>query len=242
MKLKLPQLTAELSLLTSCTDGILVLAAGGRPPHSSWLQQTVSDTSALWAVDRGIDACRLAGLVPHRLIGDADSATGESWQWAEQHDVPIDRYAPAKDLTDFQLALELSRSDFFHCFILAVGAFGGRLDHALSLLYSLVGDGRPGCMADQQEVLLLIRGGESAEIMLHEEAAEELSAVSLLPLSSACTGVSLSGVRWPLENAEITQKLPYAVSNELLPGTKKISVSLTDGVMGFYMMFGKLEA
>ena len=97
-------------------------------------------------------------------------------------------------------------------------------------------------MGDQQEVLLLIRGGESAEIMIHEEAAEELSAVSLLPLSSACTGVSLSGVRWPLENAEITQKLPYAVSNELLPGTKKISVSLTDGVMGFYMMYGKLEA
>lgn len=242
MKLILPQLTAELSPAVSCDGSILIMAAGGRPPQTKWLQQTVTGTGTLWAIDRGVDACHQSGLLPHRLIGDADSADGDSWHWAEQQGVPIDRYAPAKDLTDFQLALELSRRDFEQSVLIVTGAFGGRLDHAFSLLYSLVGDGRSGCLADEQEILLLLRGGESAEITLRAEAADSLSALSLLPLAPICRGLSLSGVRWPLEDTVLTQQLPYAVSNELLPQTKKISVSLADGVVGIYFVFGSLTA
>ena len=39
MKLILPQLTAELSPAVSCDGSILIMAAGGRPPQTKWLQQ-----------------------------------------------------------------------------------------------------------------------------------------------------------------------------------------------------------
>lgn len=242
MKLKLPQLTAALSLRTVIDSLPLVLVAGGRPPKPDWLQKLAEDNDdpLVWAIDRGIDSCHQTGIIPRRLLGDADSARSASWKWAERQGVPIDRFPAAKDLTDFQLALQLSRTDYENRFLLATGSFGGRLDHAFSLLHSLTGDGRPGCLADDQEVMIILRGGETAGIALRE-TADKVTALSLLPLSPSCSGVSIDRVRWPLERAELTRSLPYAVSNELLPEAKKISVSLTDGVLGIYLLFGSLK-
>lgn len=243
MKLKLPQLTATLSLRTVIDGPPLILVAGGRPPKPDWLRKLAEDNDdpPVWAIDRGIDSCRQAGIIPRRLLGDADSARPASWKWAERQGVPVDRFPAAKDLTDFQLALQLSRTDYENRFLLATGSFGGRLDHAFSLLHSLTGDGRPGCLADDQEVMIILRGGETAGIALRE-TADKVTALSLLPLSPSCSGVSIDRVRWPLERAELTRSLPYAVSNELLPEAKKISVSLTDGVLGIYLLFGSLKA
>ncbi len=243
MKLKLPQLIATLSLGTGIDSLPLVLVAGGRPPKPDWLRKLAENNNdtPFWAIDRGIDSCRQAGIIPRRPLGDADSARSTSWKWAEQQEVPIDRFPAAKNLTDFQLALQLSQTDYGNRFLLATGAFGGRLDHAFSLLHSLTGDGRPGCLADHQEVVIILRGGEAAGIAFRE-TDNKVAALSLLPLSPNCSGVSVSGVRWPLEKAALTQKLPYAVSNELLQEAKKISVSLTDGVLGIYLLFGSLKA
>lgn len=243
MKLNLPQLTATLSLGTGIDGLPLVLMAGGRPPKPDWLRKLAENNndSPIWAIDRGIDSCHRAGIVPRRLLGDADSARSTSWEWAKRQGVPIDLFPAAKNLTDFQLALRLSQADYGNRFLLATGAFGGRLDHAFSLLHSLTGDGRPGCLADDREVMIILRSGETAAVSLHETDSK-VTALSLLPLSQNCSGVTIDRVRWPLENAVLTRNLPYAVSNELLPGTKKISVSLTDGVLGIYLLFGSLKA
>lgn len=246
MKLNLPQLTADLSLRSAVEDLPLLLVAGGRPPKKEWLKKLTekNNNAPVWAIDRGVESCQQSGILPCRLLGDADSARSDSWQWAEQQGVPVDRFPPAKDLTDFQLALRLSRADYGSRFLLTTGAFGGRLDHAFSLLHSLTGDGRPGCLADHQEVLLILRGGEAAKVSLSKTGGN-VTALSLLPLSPVCSGVSIDGVRWPLTKAELTQALPYAVSNELLRSSKaakKISVSLTDGVLGIYLLFGSLSA
>ena len=245
MKLDLPQLTAELSSPIFCDRKdrpILSLVAGGRPPQTDWLKQTAAHNTALWAIDRGLDSCHRAQLLPTRLIGDADSASSESWQWAERHGVPVDKFAPAKDLTDFQLALDISRQSFPDSFLLVSGAFGGRLDHAMSLLFTLAHDGRPCCLADEREVLLILRSGDKADITINDKSQGDLTAVSLLPLTAKCDGLSINGVRWPLEGATLTQQLPYAISNEMLSSAKKISVSLTDGVVGVYMLFGTMTA
>lgn len=243
MKLKLPQLIATLSLGPGIDILPLVLVAGGRPPKPDWLRKLAENNNdtPIWAIDRGVDSCHQAGIIPRRLLGDADSARSASWKWAERQGVPIDRFPAAKNLTDFQLALQLSQAEYGNRFLLTTGSFGGRLDHAFSLLHSLTGDGRPGCLADDQEVMIILRGGETARIALRE-TDNKVTALSLLPLSQNCSGVSIDQVRWPLEKAALTRNLPYAVSNELLPEAKKFSVSLTDGVLGIYLLFGSLEA
>ena len=61
--------------------GELLLAGGGRAPAADWLCQAAGGRQ-LWCIDRGIDCCHRAGIVPLRLIDESDSATAEASPWA----------------------------------------------------------------------------------------------------------------------------------------------------------------
>lgn len=58
-------------------------------------------------------------------------------------------------------------------------------------------------------------------ILLHNEEHLTLNlkqtpkAISLLPLGGTCSGVSINGVYWPLDQVMLNNNLPYAVSNEV---------------------------
>ncbi|MDO4952555.1 MAG: hypothetical protein Q4E34_01855, partial [Synergistaceae bacterium] len=99
--LKLPKLTIE----TQYPDDTVLFVLGGRQPDAEWLKALDFQTG-VWAVDKGADVCRAAGIVPEMLIGDCDSADKEIWKiFAENGVTCADKYPADKDLTDFQLAL-----------------------------------------------------------------------------------------------------------------------------------------
>lgn len=206
--------------------GELLLAGGGRAPASNWLCQAASGRQ-LWCIDRGIDCCHRAGLVPLRLIGDGDSATEQSWQWAEENKVPIAKFPVKKDYTDTQLALEMAAAE--QKYVVLTGAMGGRFDHAYSTIFSFGHSNIQGCIADEQETVFFLRGKEKITLTLRRHAR----AISLLPLTAAASGVTIQGVYWPLQDAELTQGLPYAVSNEA--AGEKISIALDNGILAVYI-------
>ena len=121
-----------------------LLVLGGRAPSPSWLSEFGS-RGEVWAVDRGVEACRAAGIIPRRLVGDCDSASAESWRWAADNGVPVERYQSDKDLTDFQLALELFREKNKGRAkkIFLTGAWGGRFDHLWSLVLTFLNFSSP---------------------------------------------------------------------------------------------------
>ena len=206
--------------------GELLLAGGGRAPAPNWLCQAASGRQ-LWCIDRGIDCCHRAGLVPLRLIGDGDSATEQSWQWAEENKVPIAKFPVKKDYTDTQLALEMAAAE--QKYVVLTGAMGGRFDHAYSTIFSFGHSNIQGCIADEQEAVFFLRGNEKISLTFQKHA----KAISLLPLTAAASGVTIQGVYWPLQDAELTQELPYAVSNEA--DGEKITIALADGILAVYI-------
>ena len=209
------------------------MVAGGRTPELSWLKAAAAGRT-LYCVDHGADACRAAGLSPSFFIGDGDSAGEDTLKWLQSSNAEIRRYPPEKDKTDTQLALELvakKKDDF----VILSGCFGGRFDHLFSLLYSFVGSSVRGCLADEREFLFVLRGGESVEIEL--DAVPQ--SVSLLPLSLECTGVSLSGVHWPLSGAVLRQDNPYAVSNRLASAENRIKAENGSGILAFYLCWNE---
>ncbi|MDO5116211.1 MAG: thiamine diphosphokinase [Synergistaceae bacterium] len=210
-----------------------LMALGGRPPAPSWLSGLKFD-GEVWAVDRGIDICRAAGIVPQMLIGDGDSATREGWLWAEERGVPIRRYQSDKDLTDFQLALDIFRENNKNEVkrIFLTGAFGGRFDHLWSTAITFLNFSAPHvpfCAADDKEGLLILREGE--EYSLSFQRLPE--AVSLISFSEESRGVRLEGVRWPLDGARLSYGFPYAVSNRLNDG-RRAKISCESGRLGLY--------
>lgn len=239
LDLKLPQIDAIFS--PPRVSRRLFLVAGGRVPDGDWLRKAYRKEDLLWAVDRGLEICLEAGLVPDRVIGDFDSVSKGVLERAIQLGVPVDRFPAEKDLTDLQLALKTAGEEHGPLKVLVSGCWGGRFDHNFSNLYSLVWAREWNLdvvsMADEREVLFFLEG--PGELALTVEASPH--ALSLLALSPVCRGVSVSGVRWELQQEDLFLERPFAVSNRLMSGKRNCRVSLEEGTLGVYLNWTEKE-
>lgn len=228
----LPQLRCHFE--KKLPDSQVLLVAGGRPPESEWLIQA-ADHFSVWCVDSGIDSCQASNVIPERLIGDGDSATLRGWAWGNALGIPVEVYPPEKNLTDLQLALQKVGLLHEQALVVVTGVWGGRFDHTFSNIYSLKGCEDFGvrglCAADEAEVLILLKGKDSVRI----ETVTCPEVVSLLPLSRECSGVCIDGVHWPLNNVELHDTLPYAVSNRPHESGTEITVDIEKGWLGIYL-------
>ena len=234
-KLLLPGVTVT----APAAGPITLLALGGRQPTAKWFQAASCSAVARCAVDKGVSVCREAGLIPHRLTGDCDSARAEDWQWAESCGAVVDRYQSDKDFTDFQLALALCSEKAGEAgegdgALLLTGCFGGRFDHLWSTVISflkLSGRNQPLGMADDSEGLFFLTGpGE-----LTAKFSRQPEAISLISFSEETTGLCLSGVHWPLENTTLKYAVPYSISNRA--ESSLITLSCLSGTVGLYWVF-----
>lgn len=228
MKFVLPDVEANIKN----TEGdVLTLVLGGRAPSPEWFL-SLSSGGELWAVDRGVEVCRRSERLPDRLVGDCDSASPESWQWAVDSGVPVSRYESEKDQTDFQLALDLACRPDNPRNIFVTGAFGGRFDHLWSAAVSLLhrsDEYSPLGMADDREGILFLNGHETLDLQF----AKRPDVVSLIPFSRECWGVSISNVRWPLGDVVLEYRDPYSISNRLSDDLSA-SVNISAGLVGVY--------
>lgn len=211
-----------------------VVVAGGRAPAKGWLR-AISSQREIYCADRGAEYCLSAGHPPTVLVGDGDSADEAAYSKARKLRTRVFLHPQDKEDTDLQLTLKkIKEGD-----VLATGVFGGRLDHLFSNIYSLLAfKKKRDCrvaLADGKEYLVLLGADEKVEIYL-EDKEKKPPFVSLLPLSAKCR-VNIRGVRWPLNDALLTQARPYAISNE--PLSKNFICSCTSGDVGLYISWLK---
>ena len=229
----LPQLDANIyssSFEKNDPSSAVLLVLGGRAPEIEWLRDISSLYKNIWAADSGGEICKKAGLLPEFLIGDFDSICEEDKEWLISHGAEIIRYPVEKDLTDYQLCLEIA-SQKGKQNIIVTGIWGGRFDHAYSNLYSslwgLDFGARVICLADENESLFYVYAEESIEIDFKKEPLA-FSLIALEPLSI----VSVNGAKWDLSYSRIIQKHPYAISNK--PENHRIKIDVHEGSIGVY--------
>ncbi len=185
------------------------------------LSSVITPDDYVICTDGGYDiACRY-DIVPHLLMGDFDSVQRELPQ-----NIAIRRFPPEKDFTDLELALQeavrLKASR-----VRIIGGIGGRLDHTVANLqllsqYSDFFD--KITMFDGKNQCFLASNTQKNNLVIPEEANCYLS---LFSLSEQCTGVTISGVKYPLANHTLTRTCPLGVSNEFTE--KKAVLSVEDG-------------
>ena len=171
------------------------------------------------ACDRGYSYAKRSGIVPDLLLGDFDSYTGKLPEGAA-----VERLPREKDDTDtmhaVRRALELGFTRIsLYC------ALGGRLDHMLANLQTASYAAERGV-----PVQLFSRGCEAyifsgGSVRIPARAGCSLSVLSL---SDRCTGVSITGVKYPVEHATITNRFPIGTSNEWRGEAR---ISLESGIM-----------
>ena len=155
--------------------------------------------------DGGMKYAEQLGVTPDMVVADFDSGR-ETAACGE-----IVRLTPEKDDTDTQhcvyLAIERGCTD-----LTLACATGGRLDHLLGNLLLCEGAYEAGArlaVMDQQNMVFYHPGGTMQ--FLRKNAKRY---VSVIPLDSKLTGVTMRGLKYPLEDAELTRSNPISISNE----------------------------
>lgn len=175
----------------------------------------VPENTLIICADCGYRHAKAQGIVPHVLMGDFDSYSEEL-----PADCEILRHPAEKDETDTMLAVYYGRDrgcTVFHIY----GAFGGaRLDHSIANLQML------HHMAEQGLCGILYDGGtrvtvQTAGTMRYPKTNGYLS---LFSLTDECTGLTASGVKYPLVKAVLTNTFPLGVSNEILADEAEITL------------------
>ena len=237
-RLVLPQLRGSFSFALPQKE--ILIVAGGRAPDGEWLK-ACSKNRPLWCADKGVEACRRAGLLPEVLMGDQDSAGYDDWEWARRNGCLTTLFPRDKDCTDLQLLLETAGKKPGGALAIVSGAFGGRFDHVWANAAALMGSRRNGIkgwvMADEREVLLLLPGPAAFCV----EAWQEPEVISLLPLNGVCHGVELEGAHWRLPAPLLEAENFTAISNRpqrgLLP-----RIALSEGWLGVYFAWDACQA
>lgn len=158
--------------------------------------------------DSGLKHMGALGVSPNLIIGDFDSHENPHL------DVETIVLPREKDDTDTVYAIKEAINRGFDDFLL-IGVVGARLDHTLGNVYILQylsNRGKKAIIIDDYSDMELVTPGEPGCI------GEEYAFFSLLNITGCAEGITITGAKYPLENAKIDSEYQYGVSNEVLPG------------------------
>ena len=177
------------------------------------------------AVDGGLSYCSVLDLEPDLIIGDFDSVNEQEKQAVEALRAQIpDRVIvlkPEKDDTDMLAALKLGLEKGFRSFRI-YGGTGGRLEHTIANIQCLLflkNQGAQGYLCDGRSMIFVMKDEE----VRFQPSMEGY--LSLFSLGKEARGVSIRGMKYPLDKYTIKNDFPIGISNEFIGEQGILSVA-----------------
>ncbi|MDN5353166.1 MAG: thiamine pyrophosphokinae [Clostridiales bacterium] len=211
-----------------------LIAMGGKIEDLDTVEQRlrhfVPDLAFDWviAADSGAKWLEMLDIIPDELIGDFDSISDLNHYLTRWQGVHSETFPAEKDVTDSEIAVDAAlrkNPDL----VVIIGGFGGRADHMLSTLF-LTGRSPSLVMIDSYNVARVIEG--PYEMQLTRESAPG-KYISIVPLSDVVEGVTIQGVKYPLDRATILFGQTIGVSNELISENGTLAVEKGRAVLFF---------
>lgn len=172
----------------------------------------IPDNAYVICADSGYDKALSAGIKPDLLIGDFDSVKSRL-----PDDIDVVKSPSHKDDTDTLLAVRTALEKGFDEIILA-GACGGRTDHTLANIATLLFIREQGAKAyavgDESNVYIL----SNESLRLKSDITRYLSVFAV----SDEAVVSISGCAYPLDRYLMKRSFPIGVSNEFIEGKEAV--------------------
>ena len=193
-----------------------VIVGGGECKNPARAREWIQPDDFIIAADRGLLHLQAMGIEPHLLVGDFDSYPGRPPDKLKCVALPKE-----KDDTDMLYAARLGLERGYRHFLL-LGGMGGRLDHTMANLAVLCFLKRQGChgiLADQGCVAQMVCGEE-----ISLERTGEFRYLSVFAYDGAASGVSLRGVKYPLDGGTLTGDYPIGCSNEIIEHSAYVGV------------------
>ncbi|MGN0525931.1 MAG: thiamine diphosphokinase [Acutalibacteraceae bacterium] len=167
------------------------------------------------AADAGLNTVNSFNLTPDYTVGDFDSLgvepTGDN----------VFVYPKEKDDTDALIAVKLGFQKGFRHFKI-YGCIGGRTDHTIAniQLASYIAE-KGGCALfyDDNSIITVIK---NTSVTFTESAR---GTISVFAVSDKAKGVTISNLKYNIENAVLSPDLPLGVSNEFIEKPSEIKVN-----------------
>ena len=186
--------------LVQSSQGITLV--GGAPCRKQELMAALKAAPVLVAADGGADRALELGLRPQAVIGDLDSLSTRARAEMSSHELHV---VSGQDDTDFDKALKAVEAPL----LLGVGFLGGRIDHTLAAMSTLVRHaGRPCILLGARDVVLAAPTGRIGFDLVPGDR------FSLYPLCAA-PGESC-GLRWPIAGLDLRPDGMIGTSNEVV--------------------------
>ncbi len=178
---------------------------------------------AQWAeyvvcADAGTRHARACGIQPDLVIGDFDSGN-------RPDDAEVIALKPEKDDSDLMCCTKEAIRRGADEIVYAC-ASGGRIDHFLSnlsLLEYLHGQAVRGVFCDSRNRVTFHPGGEQRRYVTDRSYPY----VGIIPLDRELRGVTLRGLKYPLDHATVLREQIITISNE--PVSEEYSISVECG-------------
>lgn len=157
---------------------------------------------------------------PNYIVGDFDSINRKILEKYEKKDIEIKRLIPEKDFTDTHSALNLA-IEIKSKKITIIGAIGTRLDHTFANIHILK-------EATEQDIdVKIINENNEIELINKSKKIEKDSNykyISLIPLTTEVTGVTIKGMKYPLQNYTLEIGNSLGISNEQIEEIAQIEI------------------
>lgn len=184
-----------------------VLIGGAPIGNYDEIRAHIAPGDFIIACDGGLYHTDALGVTPSLIVGDFDSHP------TPDTDIETIALPCEKDDTDTVFAVREAERRGYNDFTL-IGVTGGRLDHTLgnvSILLYLDARGLSGRIVDDHSEMEIVSGTPA-------RIKDGCAYFSLLAISGAAEGVTITGAKYPLSNARIDCEYQYGISNEVLPG------------------------
>ncbi len=190
----------------------------GADMDTSFIDAHELENRYIICADRGVVYAKQLGIKPDLIVGDFDSLG-----YVPEEDCDVLAFKPEKDDTDLMIAVKQALSKGKKN-LRIYAALGGRLDHTFASIQTLsfaLDNGARAELVSQSEFVTLLDAGEYS---FENKAGRSLS---LFSYSETVSGLTIKGVKYTLENAQINSSFPIGISNEII--SDKATVSFEKG-------------
>ena len=201
-----------------------VIIANGDLEYTSDIIKIIKNAQMIISSDGGARHLRMLNISPHVMIGDFDSINQDDLSFFKRKEIKILNFPLKKNHTDTELcvsyALEKKTSD-----ITFLGVTGSRLDHTLAnifLLKKLAKLNIEARIIDKHNEIFIVTN-------FIELKGKPKELLSIIPVTQKVTGITLTGLEYPLKNASMQMGDSLGISNVFKESV--VSISIKSGVL-----------
>ena len=201
-----------------------IIIASGKAVNKDIFNELYFDNDFIICADGGLNYLDNLNIIPNLIVGDFDSV--DESLLVKYQNIKTIRFSKDKDYTDTELAIEEAIKSGYREIII-FGATGTRLDHTMAnmmLIEKYLKENVEIKIIDNNNIVQIL----DKNIIINKKTGYYLS---IVPITECIEGITLNGLKYPLDNVNVQRGSTLCISNEIVDDKAIIQLSKGIGLL-----------